>query len=231
MYGKSHPARHPNQPDTGSDFSLFRHIGVLIGKNRVLSFAKPSVRSRFNGLEGISLLEKSSFMLYWTGDHRHDRPTVPVTMERGILGSRYSGHNNARHPCPPGPGACGSSVGYSYIFCFVAVFGKIPPAPKQPRDFNIFSGCHKKIPLSRFRNFADIIILNLRESSRWLWAKLRSSVVSQNSGEKKTNAGYIPFCQNPRRHHCALFVNQLIIQTSFYGSRIYSFRLIPGARL
>jgi hypothetical protein len=62
-------------------------IGVLIGKNRVLSCTKPSVCSRFDGLGGILVSEKSSFRLYWTGDHRHGRPTVPVTTEHGILGS------------------------------------------------------------------------------------------------------------------------------------------------
>ena len=108
------------------------------------------------------------------------------------------------------------------------------PCNHGTRNFGIRYGTgarHPKIPLSWFRNSAEIIILNLWESSRWLSANLRSSVGSQNSSAKKTNAGQIPFCQNPRRHPRALFVNHLIIQTSFYRSRIYSFRLIPGTRL
>jgi hypothetical protein len=95
----------------------------------------------------------------------------------------------------------------------------------------IFSGGHKKIPLSRFRNSDEIIIFNLRESSHRLWAKIRSSVVSQNSSAKKTNTGPIPFWQNPQRNPRAPFANQLIKQTSFYRSRIYSFRPISRARL
>ncbi|MFA5196508.1 MAG: hypothetical protein WC401_11975, partial [Bacteroidales bacterium] len=39
--------RHSNLPDTGSDCSTFGHISVLIGKNRIFSFTKLSVCSRF----------------------------------------------------------------------------------------------------------------------------------------------------------------------------------------